>query len=441
MTEADRFPTAEGYRGIWYSNQPSNDEYHYKYSGGLGTYPSNILPMACYAPEVNKTFFVYGGSEQVGEGRSLLEMVSYYDHATGLLPRPTIVLDKGTADAHHNPAISIDERGHIWIFMSSHGRSDGFIYRSRAPYDITAFDRIEQHEFTYPEPWHLPGFGFLFLFTKYTAGRELYFRTSPDGVAWGPDRKCVGFGGHYQVSWARQGKCGTAFNYHPPVGGLNARTNLYYLETTDYGKTWQRADGKQLTLPLDTVHNDALVHDYQAESLLVYLADLAFDDAGKPVILYLLSRGYESGPKHGPRVWTTARWTGERWDIRSVTASDHTYDVGSLYLEADGTWRIIGPTEPGPQPHCTGGEVAMWISRDRGEGWRKERLVTRGSLRNHTYVRKPVNAHPDFYAFWADGNPLEPSESRLYFASQAGDVWMLPETMTGASARPVRVGG
>ena len=27
-----------GYRGIWYMNQPSGDEYVYKYSGGLGTY-------------------------------------------------------------------------------------------------------------------------------------------------------------------------------------------------------------------------------------------------------------------------------------------------------------------------------------------------------------------------------------------------------------------
>ncbi len=28
----------DGYRGIWYMNQPSGDEYAFKYSGGLGTY-------------------------------------------------------------------------------------------------------------------------------------------------------------------------------------------------------------------------------------------------------------------------------------------------------------------------------------------------------------------------------------------------------------------
>lgn len=34
----------DGYRGICYFNQPSEDEYVFKYSGGLGTYPSNHIP-------------------------------------------------------------------------------------------------------------------------------------------------------------------------------------------------------------------------------------------------------------------------------------------------------------------------------------------------------------------------------------------------------------
>jgi len=439
MSEADRFPRASGYGGIWYSNQPSNDEYRYKYSGGLGTYPSNTVPMAYYAAEAGKTFFVYGGTKGIGEKASLLEMVSYYDHATGLVPRPTIVLDKGTSDAHHNPAISVDDGGYIWIFMSAHGGNEGFIYKSRAPYSVDAFDCIEQHEFTYPEPWYMPGLGFLFLFTKYTAGRELYFRTSRDGVTWSEDRKCAGFGGHYQVSWKHRDKCGTAFNYHPPVGGLNARTNLYYVETVDHGQSWWNVDGSPVPIPVQSVDNSALVHDYQSESLLVYIMHLNFDQAGNPVILYIVSEGYESGPENGPRIWTTARWTGSHWDIRPVTSSDHNYDVASLYIEADGTWRIIGPTEPGPQPHCTGGEIAMWTSQDRGKTWDQVRQLTCESAHNHTYVRRPVNAHADFYAFWADGDALEPSQSRLYFTDKAGNVRALPDVMTKDFESPRRL--
>src|SRR5512145_3331769 len=95
--QADALPRADGYRGIWYYNQPSKDEYAYKYSGGFATYPQQHMPIAVYAAKANKTFFVYGGrSSQKNE---LLHMVACYDHATGQVPRPTILLDKKTSDA------------------------------------------------------------------------------------------------------------------------------------------------------------------------------------------------------------------------------------------------------------------------------------------------------------------------------------------------------
>src|SRR5262245_30938039 len=52
----------DGYRGIWYSNQPTRDQYRYKYSGGFATYPQQHIPIAYHAPEANKTFFCYGGT-------------------------------------------------------------------------------------------------------------------------------------------------------------------------------------------------------------------------------------------------------------------------------------------------------------------------------------------------------------------------------------------
>jgi hypothetical protein len=45
-------PTDDGYRGIWYSNEPTRDEYVYKYSGGMATYPQQHAPIAIYRPEV-----------------------------------------------------------------------------------------------------------------------------------------------------------------------------------------------------------------------------------------------------------------------------------------------------------------------------------------------------------------------------------------------------
>jgi hypothetical protein len=228
----------------------------------------------------------------------------------------------------------------------------------------------------------------------------------------------------------------TAFNYHPQKGGLNARTNLYYVETADMGATWQTASGESIATPITDVHNAALVFDYEAAGKLVYLKDLNFDSVGRPVILYLVSNGYAPGPDAGEREWFTARWTGDKWVRNAFAKSDHNYDYGPLYIDGD-EWRIIAPTEPGPQPWTTGGEMMLWTSRDEGATWKRVKQLTHESKFNHTYARRPVNAHPQFYALWADGNPLALSESQLYFTDRDGShVWRLPAKMEGDMVKP-----
>jgi hypothetical protein len=51
-----------------------------------------------------------------------------------------------------------------------------------------------------------------------------------------------------------------------------------------------------------------------------------------------------------------------------------------------------------------------------------------------------VDASPGFYALWADGNADEFSVSRLYFATKAGEVYVLPPRMEGEYAEPERLG-
>jgi hypothetical protein len=229
----------------------------------------------------------------------------------------------------------------------------------------------------------------------------------------------------------------TAFDFHPDPLGLDGRANVYYLETEDFGQTWRNAGGRMVDLPLTTTNNTALVYDSRAEKQLVYLKDINFDADGHPVILFLTSKGFEPGPQNGPRLWQTLRWTGQNWVRRPFTTSGNNYDHGSLYIEPDGTWRIIGATEMGPQPYNPGGELAMWVSSDQGGTWTKVKQLTHGSPRNHNYPRRPLRAQADFYALWADGNPLQPSESSLYFTNARGDhVWRLPSTMQGAFSRP-----
>jgi len=434
-------PKDDGYRGIWYYNQPSGDQYVYKYSGALATYPQQQLPIAVYSAKANKTFFCYGGTPK-GKNR-LIHMVSYFDHTTGRVPRPTILLDKETGDAHENPVMTIDDQGHIWIFANAHGSGrPAFIYRGKQPYSVEEFEQKAAFNYSYGQPWFLPGQGFFFLHTRYgNRGRSLYWMTSRDGVKWDEPHLLSRIHlGHYQVSCRSGSRVGTMFNYHPNPVGLNQRTNLYYLETRNMGATWTNARGEAVKPPLDKPHNAALVHDYQAEGLLVYLKDVQFDGQGRPVLLYITSKGYASGPAAGPRTWHTARWDGKQWVRLPVTTSDHNYDFGSLYIERSGLWRIIAPTDPGPQPYFTGGEMVMWTSRDQGKHWTRFRQLTQGSKGNHSYARRPIDARPDFYALWAEGDSSKESDSRLYFTDREGThTWMLPETMTEEFAKPIVV--
>jgi hypothetical protein len=262
--------------------------------------------------------------------------------------------------------------------------------------------------------------------------------TSPDGIKWS-DRNLLSRVelGHYQVSQRDGTRLATMFNYHPEPDGLNARTNLYYLETKDQGKTWTNVRGEKVDIPISTINNKALVHDYKSDHVLVYLKDLTFDAEHHPVMLFLTSKGYASGPANDPRTWYTKRWSGNDWVTRRFTTSDHNYDFGSLYIEDGGLWRIIAATDPGPQPYTTGGEIVMWTSKDQGATWTKVKQLTHDSKYNQTYPRRPVNAQPDFYALWADGNPLKLSESHLYFTNREGThVWRLPEVMKTDMARP-----
>lgn len=428
---------ANGYKGIWFTLGQFS-EYGDKYSGGLGTYTSSHIPIAIYSEEVNKTFFVYGGTTGKDE-RHLLIMLSYYDHEKHIVPRPVIVYDKtGVNDPHDNASISIDENGYIWVFVSGRNTSrPGFIFKSRSPYQIDDFEKIKEGEMTYPQPWWVKGEGFLYLFTKYTKGRELYWSTSADGRVWEPEHKLSGMDGHYQVSNVWNGKVVSVFNYHPG-GNVDKRTNLYLVQTTDMGKTWTTIEGKPVQPPLTDKRSDALVKDYESEGKLVYLNDVNFDKDGNPVILAVISRDFKPGPKGDPREWMIIHWKDGKWNFNKVCESTHNYDMGSLYI-GNNHWQIIGPTEPGPQKYGTGGEMALWESNNEGITWKKVKDITQNSQRNQSYARRPLFGHNDFYSFWADGNADKFSESSLYFCNKKGQVYILPYNMKSDFAKPVKV--
>ncbi len=117
-------------------------------------------------------------------------------------------------------------------------------------------------------------------------------------------------GGHHQVTNAFGNRLSSVFSYFPE-GNLDRRTNLYYVHTEDFGKTWKTIDNKVLTTPITDIHSEALVKDYESENKLVYIKDLNFDSEGNPVILLLTTHDFRPGPSGDPREWIVIQ--PERW--------------------------------------------------------------------------------------------------------------------------------
>lgn len=434
----------DGYRGIWFE---LNQKYEYgdKYSGALATYTADHIPIAIYAPEVEKTFFVYGGTKSENE-RYLLCMIGEYDHKTGMVAKPTVVFDKqGTNDPHDNPSLMIDDKGYIHVFISGRGNvRPGYKFRSKKPFNTDEFEKITEEEMTYPQPLNTNN-GYMHLFTKYTGIRQLYFETSVDGINWTEDKLLAAIvekegekSGHYQLSACFKGeKIGTFFNRHPN-GDVDKRTDIYYAETADLGKTWINVEGEFLEIPLLKYESQARVIDYQSQGKNIYLNDMGFDSLGNPVLLYIRSNGHEPGPMSAPYEWCITFWNGKKWSTTVVTESDHNYDMGSLFI-SEKDWKIVGPTIIGPQKWGVGGELALWQSTDKGKSWHFIKQLTHNSKFNHSYVRRPVNYKTPFCFFWASGHSHLFSMSHLYFGDFDGNIWQLPYEMKKDHEKPLKI--
>ena len=464
---------ADGFTGIWYQiTGGTSGEHGYanKYGGGMATYPQQIAPLAIYRPQVNKTFFTF--NLDPGDG-SIRHALSYFDHDTGLVARPQIWLDKRTGDAHDASTLAIDQQGYLYQFSMSHGvERQSFIRRSIHPYDISGYvgllsahspedlavfgspadnpdpQQAGRPNFSYASAWYRPHATeddkFLLLHTRYVNGdRDLFTTTSADADTWTPRRTFAQIEqGQYQTSWIKPdgNTVGTIFNVHPDgvASPLDSRADLYYLQTGDGARTWQSADG--LTVVDHGSENHPLTRRPGGHALAyasdrgerVYLKDVNYDPQGNPVILFLTSPTSDPGPVavgQPPRRLRTARWTGERWDLQTVTTTDHNYDHGSLYIRQDAagqtTWTLIGPWLEGPQASGTGGEIGMWTSQDLGHTW-SVRALTQDSTFNHSYVRRPLDAHDDLVALWSDGHAFQRSDVGLLFANRDGQVFRLP---------------
>jgi hypothetical protein len=189
-------------------------------------------------------------------------------------------------------------------------------------------------------------------------------------------------------------------------------------------------------VPLEGTSNPALVCDF-GKDWRFFLRDLQFDRAGRPVMLYILRHRRKALPAPESRIWSTSRWASREWETTGTLYSDQDYDAGCLLIERNLQYAVL-PTDPGPRRNTAGGNLVRWRSEDQGRSWYPRPLTFDTDL-NHNWVRHPQDGQPDFELIWADGNTRRPSESHLYCADAAGNVYLLPVTMSTDAAKPKRV--
>ncbi|MCA9258206.1 MAG: hypothetical protein KDA61_03345 [Planctomycetales bacterium] len=462
----------DGFRGVWYENGVGAGGYPNKFGGALSTFPQQNAPMAVYSATANKTFFTFAYDMDPGENVRVGHAISYYDHSLNEVARPQVWVDKNTENPNGAPSLAIDDSGYLYLFSSGNGETGrAYINKSANPWDISSYTELlsptdgndmdvfgnppeapgmeGSPHFNYGSPWYVPNTSesekFLLIHGRTTEGtfRDVFTTSSVDGDNWTTRKTFTQIeDGTYQTSWIKPGgsAVGAIFNVLPTGEGPDGRTDLYYAQTSDMANTWQTVDGS--TVVDNSFGNNPLTSRPAGNALVyqaavderVFLKDLNYDAAGNPVMLFLSSPTATPGDL-GPRTVKTAHWSGSAWVVRDVTTTDNNYDHGSLYVESNGTWRIMAPFVDGPQQYATGGEMGMWTSTDQGQTWSSQQL-TSNSFGNHSYARRPVDAQDAFYAFWGEGDGWEKSSTNLLFADKTGAVYGLPANMTSATATP-----
>jgi hypothetical protein len=349
-----------GDEGSWYSLGDYNDGIP-GYSGGFATYSAHHTPVAVQ----------YNGSRYY----------TFSDNSMGGL-KIKVKRNDGPAvtvahlryiDPHRNASLSVDSSGYLYLYIAARGNNEpSLTYRSREPESLR-FEQLEQNTFAYPQPWHING-DQVVLFSNYEvvdnlAGklRTLYVN-SPEC-----SQKLVE-GGHYQVSYYDGNRLFSFYNW-TPEGRVTTRHNLYYIESSDGGCTWQNAERQALELPLSENNEQALLYKTQPENL--YPVD-AYVLNGKPAALFIQSD--TGSPRRGPYdlyVW--------RSGVKEfVTQVGHQYNTGFMY-EENGREFIVTPTLG--VKDFAGGRIGLF-ERVNGQ-WTLIDEINDGG--NYNYIRRVYN--------------------------------------------------
>ncbi|MCV2885527.1 BNR repeat-containing protein [Aestuariibacter sp. AA17] len=419
---------AATYQGLWYElPQYFGEDKVPKYSGAMGTATTKHRPLAIYSDKHNKTFFTYGGLDPAKPSQMAIYVGCYNHSNKRLCSNPTLVTVKpNVLDQHDNASILIDKDGYIWVYVSGRNTSrPGLVYKSRYQGSISVFDQVTSTPypalFAYPQPWLTETNGKVLLHTQYTNGRELYITQNNTTT------KMVK-GGHYAISYTDGDRIVMAYNSHVN-NHPDYRTNVYFMESFDGGRTWKNRFGDALPLPLEQFDSRAALRDgYRNTGYFTYLKDIKINQNGEAVVLFTVSKTADpTNFTHRRSLIKVIVHRDGRLSITTVGSADvvhgrfeENHNYSSAMIDS-----LTGHV------FATGYE-AGYSMRDRAGGniyrfWGNVMSgiqVTYDHMQHHNFLRdvykKTPNSASDFSMFWASGHPTDntiPSQLHYYGGS------------------------
>jgi hypothetical protein len=261
--------------------------------------------------------------------------IGCYDHTLDVI-ESTLIRPSLQQDDHANPTLYIDSLGHVTIFYSAHNGATMHYRRMEQPEDITSFGEEQQlptntdghHGYTYPNPIYLSDEEQLYLFWR-GGNFKPNFSTTPDleSNQWSPVRTLIMDSGQRPyIRYTSNGKDTIHFSCTDGHPNIEPNNSIYYARYQD-GSLY-RADGSLIKpfneLPLQLSEID-VVFDGKAANRNTWIWDIATDDQGHPVIVYVM---FESTEDHR---YYYSRWNGEQWVTNEIVAGGHWFP-----LTADG---------------------------------------------------------------------------------------------------------
>lgn len=401
-----------------------------KYSGNLSTYTAKHYPVAVKHTD-GMVYFVYSGPVKLensssfatstngntttsanfkvsGKSRTLGIYAAKYNPANDTVSQPVLVHTKFTDDPHDNAVINIGGDGHIYVLIAGRGYSRGAIlYRSASPGSIDSFsgthtsvnaagmtvnnnsispDNYNYSSFdtgfgiegiAYPKMFWIDSDGgyFRLIYTVYRDNSGVDERniftarlnvngTNPATLS--HVTRIAGFKGHYVVANARGDDIVLAFNVHLN-NSVDKRTNIYYMHSSNGGKTWQNANNTTISSALvtesalDQVAAREYYHNGQNVSRRIYLKDINFSGTGnnkKPIILYVGSVGSTSDKPSTSIDHYLAKsyFDGSSWTQARISNDvDHNYSSGMLVSDGSSSFDVYFPGTPEANNNALGG--------------------------------------------------------------------------------------